>query len=46
MFLISSGDDELKTKAKDTIFWGIVGVAIAVMSYAMVKFVVGLDFGF
>jgi hypothetical protein len=45
MFLVSSGDSEILTKAKDTIFWGIVGITLAVMSYAIVKFVVGLDFG-
>jgi hypothetical protein len=45
MFLISSGDSEQLTKAKDTIFWGIVGIVLAIMSYAIVKFVVGLDFG-
>lgn len=46
MFLFSSGDEEIKTKAKDAIFWGVVGLVIAVMAYAIVKFVVGLDFGF
>lgn len=46
MFLVSSGDEEIKTKAKDTIFWGIIGIIIAVLAYAIVKFVVGLDFGF
>ena len=46
MFLFASEEEEMKTKAKSTIFWGIVGIVIAVMAYAIVKFVIGLDFGF
>jgi len=46
MFVFSSGDEELKGKAKNTIFWGAVGLAIAVLAYALIKFVVGIDFGF
>ncbi len=46
MFLFSAGDSEQVTKARSTLFWGIVGVAIGVLSYALVKFVVGIDFGF
>ncbi len=46
MFLFASESDEMKTKAKNTIFWGITGLVIAVMAYVIVKFVIGLDFGF
>ncbi len=46
MFLFASEEEEMKTRAKSTIFWGITGIVIAIMAYAIVKFVIGLDFGF
>ncbi len=44
MYILSSGDQELTKKAKDVIFWAIVGALIAAMAYAMVRFVVNIDF--
>ena len=43
MYILSSGDQELTKKAKDVIFWAIVGALIAAMAYAMVRFVVNID---
>ncbi len=42
-YLVSSGGD-LIGKAKDIIIWAIVGSAIAMLAYTIVKLVVGLDF--
>ena len=44
MYVLSSGDQELTGKARDVIFWAIVGTVIAAMAYAMVLFAVNLDF--
>lgn len=42
-FVISSGDSENKDKAKNILLWTIVGIVVAVLSYALVRLVVGLD---
>ncbi len=44
MYVFSSGEDEMKTKAKDIIFWTIVGIIIIAMSYTIIKFVITLNF--
>ncbi len=43
-FIFSSGETETKQKAKDIIFWAIVGAALAILSFAIVKFVIGINF--
>lgn len=45
MFLFSSGDSDLTARAKTTIIWSIVGVIITLLAYAIVQFVIGIDFG-
>jgi hypothetical protein len=44
MFILSSGDSDLTTKAKTTITWAIVGVVLTILSYAIVRFIIGIDF--
>ncbi len=44
MFVFSSGDSELTTRAKTTILWAIVGVVLTILSYAIVQFIIGIDF--
>jgi hypothetical protein len=44
MFVFSSGDSDLTTKAKTTITWAIVGVILTILSYAIVRFIIGINF--
>jgi hypothetical protein len=44
MFLFSSGDSDLTARAKTTIMWSIVGVIITILAYAIVQFIIGIDF--
>ena len=44
MFLFSSGDSDLTTRAKTTIIWAIVGVILTLLAYAIVQFIIGIDF--
>lgn len=44
MFLFSSGDSELTSRAKTTILWAIVGVVLTILAYAIVQFIIGIDF--
>ncbi len=45
MFIYSSGDSEMTGRAKLTIMWAILGVVITIFAYAIVKFIIGIDFG-
>jgi len=40
-YITSSGDAAKVTKAKNTILYGVVGLVIAVLAYAIVNFVLG-----
>ena len=40
-YTTSGGDSAAVTKAKNTILYGIVGLAIAILAYAIVNFVIG-----
>ncbi|MBR2586963.1 hypothetical protein IKE71_01155 [Candidatus Saccharibacteria bacterium] len=40
-YATSAGDQAAVTKAKNTIIYGLVGLAIAVLAYAIVNFVLG-----
>ena len=40
-YTTSGGDQAAVTKAKNTILYGIVGLVIAILAYAIVNFVVG-----
>ncbi|MCF7847136.1 MAG: replicative DNA helicase, partial [Candidatus Gracilibacteria bacterium] len=43
-YLVSGGDQETVKKAKDIIIWALIGTVISVLAFAIVKFVVGIDF--
>lgn len=43
-YLISAGDQEKAKKGRDTIIWGIIGVIVAILSYAIVRFVIEINF--
>ena len=45
MLVTASGDQERTKKAKNIILWGIVGMTFAGGAYALVRGVLGLDFG-
>jgi hypothetical protein len=42
MFLTSSGNPEQVKKAKDTMLYAAIGVAISMGSYAILSFVLGI----
>jgi len=44
MYVFSAGDSETMQKAKSIVFWTLVGAGIAIISFAMVKFVIGINF--
>ncbi|HSX48354.1 MAG TPA: pilin [Candidatus Nanoarchaeia archaeon] len=39
MYVLSAGDPSSTKKAKDTILYAIIGVVVAILAYAIVKFV-------
>jgi len=39
--MISSGDPGKVKKGKDTILWGIIGLIVTILAYAIVNFVLG-----
>ena len=41
-YTTSLGDPKLVEKAKNTLFYGVVGLIVAIMSYAIVNFVIGI----
>lgn len=45
IFIYSSGDSETVNKARDTIVWTSIGIVVGICSFALVKIVIGLDFG-
>ena len=44
LYIVSSGDTELTGQAKDTLLWACIGIGLAVISYAIVKLVINIDF--
>lgn len=42
MYIFSGGNPEQTKRAKDTILYAIIGIIIAILSYAIVNFVVGI----
>ncbi len=44
-FLTSQGDAAKVTKGKNTIIWGIVGLIVAIMAFAIVNFILDSFFG-
>ena len=45
MYIIGSGDQDAIKKAKDMSLWAIAGTILAIFSYAIVKFIIGINFG-
>lgn len=45
MYILSNGDEEMVKKAKDTMTWTVVGTVAAILSLALVKLIVGINFG-
>ena len=41
-YALSAGDAKAVTDAKNTILYALIGLAIAILSYSIVKFVVGI----
>jgi len=44
LYLTAQGDTDQTKKAFETIFWSIGGLIIAILSFAAVKFLVGINF--
>lgn len=44
-FVISTGEAAKTKRAKDTILYGVIGLVIAILAYAIVNFVLGNIFG-
>jgi hypothetical protein len=44
MYVTSSADSEVTTKAKDIILWSLGGTVIAVTAFALVKIITGINF--
>jgi len=44
IYIFSSGDSEMTKKGKETLLWTIVGTVLAIMSYGIIKLLVGIDF--
>lgn len=40
-YVVSNGDPKAVTAAKDTILYAIIGIVVAILSYAAVNFVIG-----
>jgi len=44
MYLVGSRNQELQTKARETITWGMIGMAITVVAYALVRIVITINY--
>jgi hypothetical protein len=44
MYLVGGGNQELQTKARETIIWGVIGMVITVFAYALVRIVITINF--
>jgi len=44
MYLVGGSSQELQTKARETIMWGIVGMVITVFAYALVRIVITINY--
>lgn len=44
MYLVGGGSQELQTKARETIIWGIIGMVVTVFSYALVRIVITINY--
>lgn len=40
-YVLSSGDPQKTAKAKDTILYAVIGLAISILSFSIVTFVIG-----
>ncbi len=44
-YILCAGDSEKIKQAKDTIYWALLAIIIAIMGYGIVKFVIGINLG-
>jgi len=44
-YILCAGDTEKVKKSKDIIYWALLAIIVAVMAFAIVKFVIGIDIG-
>lgn len=44
VYVFSAGDSETIKKAKDIVFWTVVGVGVALVSFSLVQIIIGLNF--
>lgn len=44
-YVLSSGDPQKVSKAKDTILYAVIGLAVSILAFAIVSFVLGKIFG-
>lgn len=44
MYIISSGESDMKEKALNGIIWSVAGVVVIALSYTIVSLVIGIDF--
>lgn len=44
MWIMASGSEEMKEKAKNTIVWAIIGLTVSVLAYVLVQFVININF--
>lgn len=41
MYIFSGGNPESTKRAKDTVLYAVIGIIVAILSYAIVNFVIG-----
>jgi len=44
MYLVGGGNQELQTKARETIIWGMIGTVVTVVAYALVRIVITINY--
>ena len=44
MYLFAGGNQEMQTKARGTIVWGIIGMVVTVFAYALVRIVITINY--
>lgn len=44
MWILASGSEEMKERAKNTIVWAIVGLTVSILAYVLVQFVININF--
>jgi|GEM_PF-5625024 len=44
MFTIANGNQEMTDKARETVIWGVIGMVITVLAYAIVRIVITINY--